>query len=163
LFVNEADANRLRERQTLFLVAAGLKPVGEVTSAHVVQVAGGRQLCPDDPAQVSDLLTTLGLAHSVEPSDSAVRAVVSRRRDLVERYLAATDDAMVGALLGYPRSAVAGCIRDDRLEQSQLTDVLVAERLEQIPGFWLSHDHWRGELGTLHLWREILNRYGLLR
>ena len=50
LFSNSSEKCPLAEKQNLFLVLAGLKPLAFITSSHLIEVAGGAKAPEaDDP------------------------------------------------------------------------------------------------------------------
>lgn len=131
LFVNPSDAVALMDKQLIFLVLAGEKPVAEVSSGHWVDLAGGRTTVADDPDEVGALLTSLGLKFSLTNTDgNALDAIVSLRAEQVDEMVNARDVATAGRLFGYPKTAVLA------LEQGEDALIPLAEqhRIEAAAG-----------------------------
>ncbi len=164
LFVGPTDA-ALSEKQTIFLVLAGLKPVAEAASGHWVADAHGRHTEPDDPAAVAMFLDSLGLAYRLSQDEHATDAMVSLQPSLIEQSAAAANDLVsMGRLFGYPATAVEAFGRDHCLPADE------QERVEQdagldagfFVGFRFSTQHWQEELAVLQQWNAVLRAYGLV-
>lgn len=108
-FASTTDAKPWLEKQPIFLVLAGVKPVAEASSGHWVPTPDGRRTVHDNPAAVGALLDSLGLAYRLRHDDYATDTLVSSRPELLDAYevaAAADDQAKIGELFGYPATAV---------------------------------------------------------
>lgn len=164
-FVNPSDGVPLVDKQQIFLVLAGYKPVSNVSSGHWVASPAGRRTVADDPNQVGAFLTSLGLAyHLWRFDDHATNAVVALKPELVAHYLDSSDTSTSGRLFGYPDSAVkAFTLGEEALlapsEQEQ------CERERDLPDglacFRLSRAHWADELAVVQQWHTTLRAASL--
>lgn len=155
-----SELELLWEKQLIFLVLAGMKPVSEVYSCHWVDVPKGQEAVGDNLSEVRGFLDTLGLAHYVFDSDGTTMAVVARVPQLVQDYVEAEQESRRGLLFGYPATAVQAFVAGDSLMETQQDQFLQAEGLPNSP-FALSREHYRGEIALLHRWQDILRSYGL--
>lgn len=164
LFVGTTDNYRLGEKQMIFLVLAGLKPVSEAASGHWVEVPGGRETVADDPDQVGAFLHSLGLAYQLSPLGThATKALVSLRPDLLteaERAVAINDTARYGELFGFPKTAADAFVRGDILPEQQQDDLLNKAGITD-SYFCLSAKHYAEEIQVLRQWQDALVQYGL--
>lgn len=163
-FVDTSGDGTSFEKETLFLVLAGAKPVGEASSGHWVSTADGRRTVADDPGAVGDFLASLGLAYHLSSFDGhATDALVAIDQGLLAEYLradAAHDVAAVGRLFGYPETAAVAFAADseDQLLNPEEADRRTIESgLDPMQiGFRLSKAHWADELKTASHWQALL-------
>ena len=164
-----------QDKQLIFYVLAGIKPVSEVVSQHMEQVTPTRsEARPDDQAKVAKFLETLGLRYAFqEPYDGMV--IVSLQdvlpSELQAAYASKDEAAMyqkVGELFGYPKTAVDACVAEWAHGQPSLLSIEDQERIEEsanlLPGtvfFRFSRAHWRAELATVRQWHAVLMDYGM--
>jgi hypothetical protein len=168
LFVDPSDDTKY-QKQIIFLVLAGEKPVSAVSSGHWENNVGGRSTVADDPHAVGNFLVSLGLAYELRPIDGhATDVLISRDPDLLLQYRqaeATNDDATIGRLYGYPASAVdAFSIDPDNLLLDLDSQAMQVANLGLDPNlatFRLSRAHWAEELGTIRRWQTILSNAGL--
>jgi hypothetical protein len=161
-FAGTTDAAALTDKQAVFLVVAGAKPVAEAASGHWLTTASGRAVVADDPKAVANFLKSLGLAYQISGDGQATVAAVALRPDLVQAYLDARGDFAIGQLLGYPETAIAAYAQGDCLtipeqEAAQQTAGMPPDFLP----FRFSRDHWQEELLVATDWFELLRTYGL--
>jgi hypothetical protein len=165
LFDGSPLGRPLLEKQLIFLVLAGFKPVAQVASGHWMEVEGGRKTVADDPREVGSFLKSLGLCYSLSSFDAhATDAIVALQPQLIDEYRHAQDATAVGRLFGYPETAVrafesGGDALLSSTEQEQL------ERDAGLPDgltiFCLSRDHAAEELAVVTSWQEALRAVGL--
>jgi hypothetical protein len=166
-FVNGCDGAELVDKQQIFLVLAGLKPVAEVASNHQETFAAVRKTVADDPRAVGAFLESLDLACAVWPAPhfNATMAAVALTPGLVKAYrkaLMRDDPLPIGRLLGYPETAVRA------FAENHSVPIMEQEQFEQqedvewpfVP-FRFSHDHWRDEAEVARKWYAILRQYDL--
>lgn len=154
------------EKQLIFLVLAGLKPVAEVTSGHWVEVERGRKTVADDASEVSTFLKLLGLSHSLSSFDGhATDAIVALRPHLIEEYRQAKGAMAVGRLFGYPETAVQAF----EAGGEALLSLAEQEQLEREAGlpdgfthFCLSREHAVEELAVVKGWYTVLQAVELV-
>lgn len=166
LFVNPSDGAELLEKQLIFLVLAGCKPVAEVASGHWIDVPGGRRTVADDPGLVGEFLHSLGLFyHLSDFGGRATGATVAVTSETLEQYTRAMGSSNVGKLFGYPDTAV----RAFQTGESALLPTGQQELREQEAGlpdtltmFRLSLDHWAEELEVIEEWYSVLQTAGLV-
>jgi len=161
-FCGLTDAYPLSEKQALFLVVAGCKPVAEATSGHWVDTAEGRESIADDPREIAGFLESLGLAYSLKSDDFGTDAAVARTAETLQEFVAAQDAATVGRLFGYPETAVAAYQRNDLLSEEEQAPVERQAGLPDISFFRLSRHNWEAELRTVQAWCHVLGEYDLL-
>ncbi len=151
------------EKQSIFLVLAGLKPVGEAFSGHWVPTATGRRTIADDPKQVGAFLESLGLSYSLQSYENRLEAVVALRPELVNEYRQPDrDSSTAGRLFGYPETAVLAFASGDLLPNEEQDKVEEEAGVDVISTFRFSRNHWPDELAVVKRWYEAMKRYGLL-
>lgn len=172
--VGTQDSAQLAEKQLLFLVLAGLKPVAEVASGHWEVIPDGRHTVFDDPIAVGGFLDELGLHHRLQHDTRATEAVVALKPELLDAYKTALDHedvARIGELFGYHASAaqafvpfastgddselLPGADQDAVERQAGLADTFLVD-------FRFSRSHWQGELALCLRWQACLRQYGLM-
>lgn len=169
-FVDPTGDGTNYEKQNLFLVLAGVKPVGEAASGHWVSTAEGRRTVADDPQAVGEFLASLGLAYHLSSFDGhATDALVAIDQGMLAEYLradAAHDVAAVGRLFGYPQTAATAFAADseDQLLNPEEADRRTVESgLDPMQvGFRLSKAHWADELKTAMHWQALLIDAGFM-
>ena len=163
LFGEPTDGSVPYQKQVLFLVLAGQKPVGEAASGHWESTAAGRRTVADDPELVAAFLTELGLAYELISFDGhATDALVSLDPALLTAYhqaSASNDVTTIGRLFGYPDTAIAAfvggadALLDDAAYEQHVTD---AGLDAAVIGFALSAAHWAEELAVARNWQALL-------
>jgi len=166
LFVDiTGDGHSYHQKQTLFLVLAGEKPVGEALSGHIERLGDRGRAVADNPDEVGTFLSSLGLAYDLSDSDESVtQAFVSLDPTLLQQYRTAlTGDAgAAGRLFGYPDTAVAAfAAGPDWLLPPDDQDRYVRAAGLMAMDFRLSKDHWREELATVARWQVLIRAAGL--
>lgn len=161
-FCGLTDLYALSEKQALFLVVAGCKPVAEATSGHWVETAEGRKSVADDPREIAGFLESLGLSYSLKSDDFGIDAAVARTAETLQEFVAAQDAATVGRLFGYPETAVAAYQRNDLLSEDEQATVERKAGLLDISFFRLFGQNWETELRTVQAWYQVLGKYGLV-
>lgn len=165
-FVFPGDGAEYIDKQCIFLVLAGLKPVTEGSSGHQVKTDTGWRTEPDDPALVSAFLESLGLAFSFYSSHDGhvTMTAVALRQELIDEYMSTADQNTytVGRLFGYPKSAVEAFVGGNCMGVEDQEFIEQRAGLpEFFPTFRFSQDHWQEELKVLQQWHEILKLYEL--
>lgn len=163
------------QKHGIFLTLAGLKPVSEASSSHLVATDYGSERVPDDPAEVAQLLDRLGLRHRIMREPHYLLVQVSLSEECLKQYEAAGRLSLrdmymeTGRLFGYPMTAVeayAEACTTDRDLRLTGKEQEAAERAAGIPQlgarFRLSREHWQAELAVLSEWSHVLRQYGLL-
>lgn len=166
LFDGSPLGQPLLEKQLIFLVLAGLKPVAEVASGHWEEVKGGRKTVADDPLEVGTFFKQLGLSYSLSSFDGhATDAVVALHQHLIKEYRQARGATAVGRLFGYPETAV----RAFEAGGDALLSLPEQEQLEHDAGlpdglthFCLSRQHAGEELAVVKNWHTALQAVGLV-
>lgn len=158
--IGTSELDHLWEKQLIFLVLAGMKPVSEVYSNHEIEVPDGWISVGDNLVAVEGFLDTLNLAHHVFDSDGMTMAVVARTPQLVKDYMNSEEEDRRGLLFGYPATAVQAFVEGDTITSEQRDYLLKQEGLPDAP-FALSREHYREEIGVLHRWQGVLLSYGL--
>jgi hypothetical protein len=173
-FAIEGDES-LSEKQLIFYVLAGIKPVSEVGSCHtewLSPIYGESR--GDDQAGVAGFLKQLSLHFRFKsPYDGA--AIVSLHEKLIQAEQAIDihgDEAAVyrtcGRLYGYPETAVEACVADWAYDKPSLLSFEEQQRIEGKSGlpreaffFRFSKAHWQEELETVQQWYDVLKAYGV--
>ena len=164
LFCGLSDDYPLVEKQNLFLMLAGAKPVTEVTSGHWESTRNGRRSVADDPVTVQDFLTSLGGVSRIRCDMHGVTAVVSMKQELLSDYDSAEkreDIRKIGLLFGYPKSAVDAYVGGHRLEWDRQAELLRNAGVDKVSGFIMSQQGWKAELAVLLDWQAVLKYYNL--
>jgi hypothetical protein len=165
-FVFPGDGAEYVDKQCIFLVLAGLKPISEVSPGCQVKTDTEWGTVPDDSATIGTFLESLELKSSFYPSHDGhvTMAVVALRTENINRYIIDinSDASTVGRLFGYPESAVLAFV------QGKCMPIAEQEWIEQqaglpefLPTFRFSRDHWQEELMVLQKWHEVLKLYEL--
>lgn len=169
-FVNHAQMSPYSEKQCIFLVLAGKKPVSQATSCKWVQTAGGAHSEPDNHQELGELLKQLGLAYQLRSDGHATDAFVSLNSEGIDAYLAAErtgDMATIGRLFGYPETAVEAFVKDENMDSDEQDRFMEAAGIPvttvALPLFRFSKTHAAEELVVVKDWYEILKAYGLDR
>jgi hypothetical protein len=166
LFVDRGGG--YHQKQILFLVLAGAKPVGEAVSGHMVRVGDRGHSVADDPKLVGEFLTSIGLEYDLSSFDGrATDALVSLDRRLLRQYQAAEegDYATAGRLFGYPDSAVTAFAAGlDRLlsQNNQARYATEAGIDPAVLMYRLSQENWAEELKVAARWQQLLRLADLL-
>lgn len=171
LFADPSGEGTTYEKQALFLVLAGEKPVGEASSGHWEATGNGRTTVADDPHAVGDFLASLGLAYHLSSFDGhATDALVAADERLLAQYHQADvayDIAEVGRLFGYPETAVAAFAADSEdllLDYEEIDRQAAAGGIDPLQvSFRLSKAHWADELAVVHRWQTLLIAAGLAK
>jgi hypothetical protein len=169
-FVDHSGDGTCVEKQSLFLVVCGAKPVGSASSGHWEAMSDGRRTVADDPDEVAAFLTGLGLSYQLtSPDGHATDAVFSLDPELLVQYAAVPstgDDRLTGRLYGYPDTAVEAFAegRDALLppeeeEEQRIADAGIDPNLVT---FYLSRAHWRNELEVVRRWMQLCELAGLI-
>lgn len=164
LFINPSDDYPLIEKQFLFLVLAGLKPVAGACSGHWEATAGGRHTVADKPNEVGAFLKSLGLHYSLEDHGHMTLAMVSLRPELIQQIAEARSDEEKGRLYGYPETAIQAFVQGKAALLPQEEQKRVEAQAGIMPTgaqFRLSKAHWQEELVIVRQWHETLRDYGL--
>lgn len=173
-FTNHVDQGFLTEKQSIFLVLCGKKPVSEVMSGIWVTTADSGHSKPDDEREVSTFLSSLGLAYQLRHDDNATQALVAlNNNSLLEYSQASLDSGTIGQLFGYPKTAVDAFERvfnsDATVELNYLMTTEDQDELLQkagvpdyIPMFRFSRDHALEELEVVKDWYATLRTYKLV-
>lgn len=156
----------LVEKQMIFLVLAGFKPVSEASSGELVKQPDGQPLAvPSDRGEIARFLDTLGLRYHIRGDEYATDALVSLKQELIDEYLdtEGLDNAhRIGELFGYPKTATDAFGDKEQLLSIEEQDRLVAEGgLDEFMNFRCSRDHWREEFQAVKAWADVLRAYGL--
>jgi|GEM_PF-1233212 len=177
LFTNPSHDSEMAEKQSIFLVLAGLKPVSKASSCHWEPTQNGRRTVFDDPKEVAAFLESLGLSYQLRHDEHATDALISLNAELLVEYSRATGIAneesysTVGKLFGYPATAAEAfahyAVGD---EEKYLLAAEEQDKIEHEGGlgekycvnFRFSKAHWPEELKTCLQWQEVLQLYSLL-
>lgn len=166
LFVHPSDGAEMHEKQQIFLVLAGCKPVANVLSGHWVATPTGRKTVADDPVLVGQFLSLLGLKFSLsDHGHHATGALIALAQEALDSHARASGHVAVGASYGYPETAAqAFAAGPDELLSSDEQDAIEDEAGLQgmTVSFRLSKRHWREELETLKQWYGVLVLAGLV-
>ena len=160
VFVGTTSDFPLSEKQSIFLVLAGCKPVSEVTSGHWVSDSAGRHTVADDPRAVRALLDSLGLKYALGGDEYGTDAVIAQTTALVRAFETADGSSETGRLFGYPPTAVSAFVGGRLLSEARQTAVLEAGGIPSFQLFRFSQDHWRDELAVAQAWQQTLAAYG---
>lgn len=176
LFINPSDGAELLDKQNIFLVLAGLKPMSEVFSGHWEQVSPTRRRTKaDDPNEIGAFLNSLGLKYSLRLESNATVATIALSQEIIDRtntlvneateqrHVTRESQAEIGALYGFPPTAVKGFIKNLILDNKTQEKVVQEAGLPgYFVGFFLSKDHYREELTIMKERYELLRQYGLV-
>jgi hypothetical protein len=176
LFTDLSPAMSQLKKQVIFLVLAGLKPVGETTSSHWAGAERGKVSASDNPVAVANFLDSLGLASRIAISNSYTLAQMSLESRLIEEYDSTENLPVplmyerVGRLFGYPQTAAAAFAAHTVGQDSLLSgdEQSAIETQSGIPlsfgvSFRLSRSHWREEIEVMRQWADALDHYGFLK
>jgi len=168
-FVNHTDASPLSEKQQIFLVLAGKKPVSQATSCRWVKTAEGAHSEPDSHKELRVLLEDLGLAFQLRSDEYATDAFLSLDAANISSYLeaeAAQDKITIGRLFGFPDTAVEAFVHGDGMALEEQDRLIEATGLPvttvSMPLFRLSKAHATEELNVVKDWYETLKAYDLI-
>lgn len=166
LFVHTVDNAALVEKQTIFLVLAGFKPVGFVSSGHWKDTEGGRESEADDPTLVSTFLTSLGLHFRLFTDQYTTDAIISLHdENLVQFETNIQDDHLAGHLYGYPETAIEAYLSPNKslaLSEEEQEKVLKAAQVpEHFLNFRMSTKNYAQEVLTIQKWYAFCKLYGL--
>jgi hypothetical protein len=167
----------LSEKQLIFYVLAGIKPLSEVSSCHMEWLSPTyAESRGDDQAGVAAFLDSLGLRYAFRrPYDGNV--TVSLQAELLRSLDAVdlgADEATIyrryGQLYGYPDTAVEAAVAEWVHDRPSLLSMKEQERVEDESGlprdaflFRLSTAHWQDEVETVRSWYAVLRAYGMTR
>lgn len=165
----------LSAKQLVFYTLAGIKPVSEVDSCHLVWLSPTyAESRNDSRAGVRSFLKSLGLQCAFkDPYDGTV--MVSLQKELLQAMRSIKtrgDEATVyqryGELYGYPETAVEAVVNEWVRGLPSLLSNDEQDRVESDSGlprdaffFRLSKEHWQEELQTLREWYGMLVLYRL--
>lgn len=162
LFVGTCEGAELVDKQQIFLVLAGEKPVAEACSAHLERTSTGQEYVADDEREVGRFLESLGLSYSLWQAKHfpGTMAAVSLRPELVHEYREAKGGKAVGALLGYPKTAVEAYAKNNCLpiDEQEMREREAGIGWDFVP-FRFSRKYWREEAETAKRWYDILKNY----
>lgn len=173
LFTYPIEGEELVEKQSIFLVLAGLKPLSEANSGHWELTPDGRRTVFDNPKKVGAFLDSLGLRYTLRHDEHATTALISLKKELLDTYERAGTFPEprvyieIGKLFGYPETATAAFAQFD---EKQLLSNDDQDRVEQEGGlsdryfvnFRFSKAHWQEELAVCLHWQEVLKLYDLI-
>lgn len=164
LFVGTCEGAELVDKQQIFLVLAGVKPVAEACSAHLERTNDGQEYVADDEREVGGFLKSLGLEYSLWQAAHfpGTMAAVSLKPELVRKYSEAKGSKRIGALFGYPKTAVEAFEKNDCMsaDEQDLREREAKLGWEFVP-FRFSREHWRDEAEVARQWYVTLEKYGL--
>jgi hypothetical protein len=165
----------LEEKQLIFYVLAGIKPLSEVGSVHMEWLSPDyAESRPDSQEDVATFLDKLGLHYAFRsPHDGTV--TVSLREDLIRTAQAIDihgDEATVyrkyGELYGYPETAVEAAVAEWAYGRPSLLRIDEQQQIEDASGlpreafiFRFSKAHWQEELEIVRRWYAVLVTYGM--
>jgi hypothetical protein len=165
-FVGHAELAPLIDKQSIFLVLAGKKPVSEATSSRWIETERGAYAEPDDVHELQAFLDSLGLASYIRTGEFSTNALVSFDPANLDAYLVAekTDNAIaIGRLFGYPQTAAEAFIHDASLDMEQQDALLEAAGIPlMMPTFRFSVAHAQQELAVQEDWYRTLAQYDLV-
>lgn len=166
----------LYEKQLIFYVLAGIKPVSEVGSYHMEWLSPTYgESRGDDQAEVAAFLASLGLHYAFKlPYDGTV--TVSLREELIRAAQAIDihgDEATIyrkyGELYGYPKTAVDAAVAEWAYDRPSLLSIEEQRQIEDKSGlprdsfiFRFSKADWKEELETVRQWYAVLTAYGMV-
>lgn len=161
LFTSQIDNRPFANKQGLFLVLAGCKPISQVGSSHWEMTAVGRKSVGDDPMTVEQFLISLELSYDIEPNPYVTIATVAKTPDLIQQFKSSRAAASVGQLFGYPETAVKA------FETKKLLSTEEQEGVEKDAGitidcFRFSQKFWCDEIKIVLKWQAVLAKYGML-
>lgn len=166
--------DELVEKQLVFYVLAGIKPLSEVVSLHMEEVSEGNfESVPDDQAQVKSFLGKLGLCYEAVDDGQYLVSLdkkyiteylnLPRKKDATEAFRTA------GTLFGYPATAVEACVQEwVHNKNSLLTFEEQDEHLQEagLPVdasvFRFSRGHYKDEIAEVKRWYETLQEYDMI-
>lgn len=168
LFVGTPENGTLFEKQNIFLVCGGQKPVGFVSSSHKKDLGGGLyEYEADDTQFVSTFLSSLGLYSTVFADTHTTDATVSLKNEYLKELQDHPDDhRLAGALYGYPESAVEAFLAPNKsllLPDEEQDKVFMANKIPiTFPNFKMSIAHYNEELQVVKRWYEFCTLYGMV-
>jgi hypothetical protein len=161
-------------KQLVFYVLAGVKPLSEVLSLHMEELSDDNlQPVPDNQEKVMAFFKELGL--TAEARDDG-QYLVSLDKKYIDAYLQALAQGRpadiyraVGQAFGYPTSAVEACVSDWVNDDSSLLtydeqDAYITEAGLPIDAcvFRLSRAHYQAEIAEVKRWYAVLQKYDML-
>lgn len=165
LFVGTSELDRFIHKQLLFLTAAGLKPVSQVTAGHWQEISGGHVTVPDDVNKVKSLLKECRLAYHISPNRHALDVLVARDSVNLKKMLTCVNENEVGKLFGYPETAASafkqGCLSLEK-QEAILQQYYQDHRLINLFCFKMSKQHYHREMQTVERWFRLLAEFDLL-
>ena len=175
LFTNPRTSEpELFEKQNIFLVLAGIKPLTEILSYHEELTKDGLgKIVADPPKEVMAFVQSLGLVCDLSLSDEDhTLCIIASGKDRISEYLQSDSRSFIkiGSLFGFPRTAAEAyeqafsddgdrnlCLsfeEQDKIEQD-------AHLFTSGAGFFFSRAHWHEELELVKQWQDLLEAYGL--
>lgn len=167
LFNGTVEGCTLTEKQNLFLVCGGLKPVSFVTSTHKKDLGEGQyEFEADDKDLVARFLSSLGLFSEVFGDVHTTEALVSLKAEYLKQLDGSPNNhRLAGTLYGYPSSAIDAFLAPNK---SQILDEEQEERVlkdagipDCFPHFNFSVSNYKNELEIVKKWYEFCKLYGL--
>lgn len=168
LFLSNIENCPLLEKQNIFLVLSGLKPVSFVTSnhlsgdPHMAQESHG-----DDPSFVSSFLLSLGLYSKLFTDKYSTDAIVSLNQKFIDEVESHMDDPIhCGILYGYPKTAIQAFVSEDkslRLTEEEQEKTMRDNGIpECFPHFIMSKKYFTEEIKIIKSWFDICREYGMV-
>ncbi len=168
LFTSSTENCTLNEKQNIFLIAGGVKPVGFVSSCHKKDLGeGAYEYEADDADFVVKFLSSLGLFSRAFGDKHTTDAIISLKEEyLLQLDSKADDHRLAGKLYGYPDTAVEAFLipnKADILEDDEQDQVLLTAGIPIcFPAFKMSISHWHEELPIVQKWYNFCKLYGLV-
>lgn len=168
LFVGTPESGTLFEKQNIFLVCGGQKPVGFVSSSHKKDLGDGSyEYEADDTEFVSKFLSELGLFSKVFADIHTTDATISLKEEYLKQLSDNPDDhKLAGLLYGYPESAVEAFLAPNKrllLPDEEQDKLFLAAKIPiTFPNFKMSIAHYNEELLVVQRWYEFCKLYGMV-
>jgi len=164
LFVRHEEGVTLSEKQDIFLVLAGIKPVSFVCSHQIIETTDGRTARRDNPTAVAKFLDSLGLFYQIETDEHFTCAHISLDDKLLELMSSLHGDHLqIGLLYGYPKTAAEAFATKKTLSEEKTAKLLERAHIPRsFSQFMFSKDYYMEELETLKHWRLVLAQYQLV-
>jgi hypothetical protein len=163
----------------LVLIVSGKKPAAWLQYGSDVWREGDtpQYVAPQKRALIDSSLQKLGVAYKIESraTDAGLAQTSAGRRryhELLDIFVAKDDAALqsllsarkakdwrgLGTALGYPATAVAAFLTDDKLPVDDLPLEVQLSETAQFIGFMLSKDHWKDELQQVEEWVKTIKQ-----
>lgn len=167
-FTGANDLDRLADKQLLFLVVAGLKPVADLISYHQEKQGDVTVSVADDEVAVTEFLNSLGVAYSFMPEQdgTALSVAVAQSQAEADAVWQTTGDSDYGELMGFPNTAIEAYMQGTLLSHDEAEQLALSTyhdpAFAQFSVFRLSKAHALEELKMLKQWYDVLKQYGLV-